>query len=258
MPHFRTAVSTPFPLLTRPVPSLLPAEYEGLERDTSKYFLYFAAIRAACRELAAARETIQQELRMMVLGAGHGRLVNLCLEAGAEVWGPALSVEVLDANAEAVDFLRKCFADNSRVAVRDAVCINGAAASPEVAFLKGSCDLIVTEVFGSFGDNEFLPEIASEASLFGKPRCIFIPCSFQCYCQLFSSRWQPDTISIPRSPGTPSPPRTNTHSLHSTRRISTCTVRSQGFQATSARLRASRGRDSCTTPIPVLGDASAI
>ena len=184
----RVAKSSPF--LTRAVPLLLPAEYEGLERDTSKYFLYFAAIRAACRELAGARQTIpQDQLRMMVLGAGHGRLVNLCLEAGAEEWGAAVSVEVLDANSEAIHFLRKCFSDDSRVTVRDAVCINGATARPEVEFLKGSCDLIVTEVFGSFGDNEFLPEIASEASMFGKPRCIFIPCSFQCYCQLFSSRW---------------------------------------------------------------------
>jgi hypothetical protein len=212
-------------------PPLSHSEYADLERDTSKYFLYYAAIRtcprapllrvparlavlrrvrafscirtpvtgAACYEIAARSRQMtdpDREVKIMVLGAGHGRLVTLCKEAAAEVWqapglpARAFSIEVLDANSEAVRFLRRCFRCESRVTVHSAVCINGA--NPvwrdKVALLRESCDLIVSEVLGSFGDNEFLPEIAAESAFFARPDALFIPCSFTTHCQLFSSR----------------------------------------------------------------------
>ena len=150
-------------------PPLSHSEYADLERDTSKYFLYYAAIRtcprsallrvparlavlrrvrafscirtrvsgAACYEIAARAPHRQmtdpeREAKIMVLGAGHGRLVTLCKEAAAEVWqapglpARAFSIEVLDANSEAVGFLRQCFRCESRVTVHNAVCINRA------------------------------------------------------------------------------------------------------------------------------------
>ena len=91
-------------------PPLSHFEYEDLERDTAKYFLYYAAIKAACRQLqgdggASLPDDMPQPppLRILVLGAGHGRLVTLSLEAAREAsqgtW--PFSVEVLDANPEA-------------------------------------------------------------------------------------------------------------------------------------------------------------
>ena len=90
-------------------PPLSHFEYEDLERDTAKYFLYYAAIKAACRQLQGDGGAWLQDdastspLRILVLGAGHGRLVTLSLEAAREAsqgtW--PFSVEVLDANPEA-------------------------------------------------------------------------------------------------------------------------------------------------------------
>lgn len=60
----------------------------------SKYLLYFAALRKACRHLAqrrasqqtsatASQRAINEPLTILVLGAGHGRLVTLAIEVCA-------------------------------------------------------------------------------------------------------------------------------------------------------------------------------
>ena len=97
-------------------PPLSHFEYEDLERDTAKYFLYYAAIKAACRQLQGDGGAWLQDddstspLRILVLGAGHGRLVTLSLEAAREAsqgtW--LFSVEVLDANPEACTAKYSC------------------------------------------------------------------------------------------------------------------------------------------------------
>jgi protein arginine N-methyltransferase 5 len=182
----------------------------------SKYFLYYAAILQACQTLLCSRVTNEAEtgicqrpqsasrsLRILVLGAGHGRLVTLALAAAREASGGELPImiEALDANPQAIIFLRKHFCNQPEVTVHDPICINGplsgpseneagekiqgladklTTASSSVAGLERRCDLIVSEVFGSFGDNEFLPEIAAEAAaFFASPRALCIPCSYQ-------------------------------------------------------------------------------
>jgi hypothetical protein len=103
-----------------------------------------------------------------------------------------ITVEAVDANAEAITFLRTMFRNQNEVTVHEAAVIgaeklpssNRDTGAPELqpsslAKLQAKCDIIVSEVFGSFGDNEFLPEITAEASFFASSRAIFIPSSWQ-------------------------------------------------------------------------------
>ena len=169
-------------------PPLSHFEYEDLERDRAKYFLYFAAILAACRQkLGEVQDDTPRETppAILVLGAGHGRLVTLALEAAREALqgmpcSAPFSVEVLDANPEAIAFLRSAFRHRRDVTVHEAVLVGASAPKPpSVLRLRTACDIVVSEVFGSFGDNEFLPEISAEAAFFARPRAIIIPASWE-------------------------------------------------------------------------------
>ena len=103
-----------------------------------------------------------------------------------------ITVEAVDANPEAITFLRNMFRDESEVTVHESAVIGAEKLQssdqdtgapelqpPSLANLQAKCDIIVSEVFGSFGDNEFLPEITAEASYFASSRAIFIPSSWQ-------------------------------------------------------------------------------
>jgi hypothetical protein len=81
---------------------------------------------------------------------------------------------------QAIDFLRTAFRNQRSVTVHDAVVIGAnAPMPPSVLRLKAACDLVISEVFGSFGDNEFLPEICAEAAFFACTRAVFIPASWE-------------------------------------------------------------------------------
>ena len=89
-------------------PPLTLAEYEMMERDTAKYLLYHAAIDAAAAHLVAGASS-PPALRMVVVGAGGGRLVESCVAACATHGGPGSSVLAMDANPLAVTMNRARF-----------------------------------------------------------------------------------------------------------------------------------------------------
>ena len=165
-------------------PPLSLAEYEMMERDTAKYLLYHAAIDAAAASIASkiSAAGAPAVLRMVVVGAGGGRLVESCVAACHAHGAPGSSVLALDANPLAVTMNRARFEKNRlssdsvgtqqpdvSVVVADAFTLmpstggqqQGEAAPVEAAPFVGRCHIAVAELLGSFGCNEFLPELMS-------------------------------------------------------------------------------------------------
>lgn len=157
-----------------------------MERDTSKYLLYHAAIRQAVADLVAASGSgSSTTVRVAVVGPGLGRLIQYALD-GCDVAATAAEVVAIEANPACVELLQlqldprvelHLFALGPRTTSADL-----RAAGVSARFLAG-CDLVVSELLGSFGDNEFMPELlAAAAELFGRPeRCVLIPESWHCY-----------------------------------------------------------------------------
>ncbi len=154
-----------------------------MERDTAKYLLYHAAIDAAAASLVSQipRGDPPVALRMVVVGAGGGRLVESCVAACLAHGAPGSSVLALDANPLAVTMNRARFkkyrTPSGDVATEEpAVTVVVADAftlippveqqqrqrvPDEAAPFVGCCHIAVAELLGSFGCNEFLPELMS-------------------------------------------------------------------------------------------------
>ncbi|XP_039256047.2 protein arginine N-methyltransferase 5-like isoform X2 [Styela clava] len=161
-------------------------EYEAMERDTAKYFLYYGAINMALKNILTSQKT-KKSIKVLVLGPGRGRLVEYVIDCmkNNNIIGV---VHVIDANDSCLKLIRERYSDVSRVIVHKALVIRdcdetmklikGAKADDELRKLLQDklIDLIVSELFGSFGDNEFMPEILSVAMrLFCNEGCISIP-----------------------------------------------------------------------------------
>ena len=87
-------------------------EYEAMEKDRAKYFLYYCAVRKAVDDLIKS----QTKLTCMVVGAGRGRLVDYCKDVLIETtltW----TVHVIEVNQRANLLLRQRFEGDSRVIV---------------------------------------------------------------------------------------------------------------------------------------------
>ena len=172
-------------------PPLSMSEYEELELDTAKYWLYYSAIRKAMHRII---EEGARSVKILVLGCGFGRLVTLALDASRTSFAErglmlegSIEVHACDANETAVCFCRKQFAENPAVRIHDPFCM----VTPGCVKLwpksiqdkRGCFHLIVSEVLGSFGDSEFLPEISFAAmASFAKPEgAIMIPREWSTY-----------------------------------------------------------------------------
>lgn len=154
-----------------------------MERDTAKYLLYHAAIDAAASSLVSqpSQGDAAVALRMVVVGAGGGRLVESCVAACHAHGAPGSSVLALDANPLAVTMNRARFKKYRMpsvdvaseepavtVVVADAFTLIPSTEQQqrqrvpnEAAPFVGCCHIGVAELLGSFGCNEFLPELMS-------------------------------------------------------------------------------------------------
>ena len=144
--------------------------YEVFEQDPVKYKQYQAAVRLALTERHAADGPAAT---VMVLGAGRGPLVAASLAAASES-GRVIKVYALDKNANAVITLRNR-------------CRNEPEWAAHVTVVPGdmrhwsapvSADIIVSELLGSWGDNELSPECLDGAMRYLKPGGISIPSSY--------------------------------------------------------------------------------
>ena len=141
--------------------------YENMERDTLKYDLYAKAIKLA---LQAKPDAV-----MAFLGAGRGPNVTAAIKLGAK------KIFVLDKNKGVCELLKR----KKRSQWPDFVEVfDGDMRDLE---LPAKVDILVTELLGSFGDNELDPECLQFCDRFLSPQGISIPCYYESMLEPISS-----------------------------------------------------------------------
>ncbi|KAI8146475.1 PRMT5 arginine-N-methyltransferase-domain-containing protein [Fennellomyces sp. T-0311] len=152
--------------------------YETFERDPIKYQEYEKAVYHAL--LDRVEHGSNYVSTIMVVGAGRGPLVNCCLRA-AEKAERKVHLYALEKNPNAFVTLQNAKADvwQDRVTL---VFADMRKWKPET-----KCDILVSELLGSFGDNELSPECLDGAQKFLKDDGISIPSSYTAYVSPLAS-----------------------------------------------------------------------
>ncbi|KAG1667595.1 Protein arginine N-methyltransferase 5 [Nymphon striatum] len=167
-----------FPLMD----NLESQTYEIFERDPIKYTEYQRAICKALISKVPESDIENKTLIVMVLGAGRGPLVTASLQA-AKLTERKIFVYAIEKNPNAVVTLQTLkteeWHDQVTVVSTDMREWN----PPEKA------DIIVSELLGSFGDNELSPECLEKAEFFLKDDGISIPSSYTSFlCPIQSAK----------------------------------------------------------------------
>eukprot|EP00300_Choanocystis_sp_HF-7_P030775 c39725_g1_i1.p1 GENE.c39725_g1_i1~~c39725_g1_i1.p1 ORF type:complete len:635 (-),score=115.50 c39725_g1_i1:74-1939(-) len=196
--------------------NLESSTYQVFERDRIKYVKYEEAIvkaltawprtaaaapaasASACKGPAAAATATasasaasgEAPIVIMVLGAGRGPLVDASLSA-AEKTGRSVRVYCVEKNVNALLTLEQRRAREWGDAVTVVGCDMRDWHPPELA------DIVVSELLGSFGDNELSPECLDGAARLIKPEGISIPSSYTSFmAPLTSARLHKDTRAM--------------------------------------------------------------
>ncbi|XP_065849543.1 protein arginine N-methyltransferase 1.5 [Euphorbia lathyris] len=149
--------------------------YETFEKDATKYKQYEMAISKALVERVPEGATVTTVL--MVVGAGRGPLVRASLQA-AEETGRKVIVYAVEKNPNAVVTLHSLVKlEGWEDIVTIVSCDMRHWDAPQKA------DILVSELLGSFGDNELSPECLDGAQRFLKQDGISIPSSYTSYIQ---------------------------------------------------------------------------
>ncbi|XP_028967936.1 protein arginine N-methyltransferase 5-like [Galendromus occidentalis] len=150
--------------------------YEIFEKDPVKYIKYREAFLEAFSDLRSMVEERKSPLVVMVVGAGRGPLVSLCLRCSTEADVP-LKLYAVEKNPSAVNVLRISNRDiwQGQVTVVDSDMRTYTPENGELA------DILVSELLGSWGDNELSPECLDGAQRLLKPSGISIPSSYTSY-----------------------------------------------------------------------------
>ncbi|XP_068642321.1 protein arginine N-methyltransferase 5-like [Aristolochia californica] len=151
--------------------------YETFEKDTVKYSQYQRAVHKALLDRVPDEKASTVTTVLMVVGAGRGPLVRASLQA-AEETGRKLKVYAVEKNPNAVVTLHSLIKLEGwekmvTIVSSDMRCWN----APEKA------DILVSELLGSFGDNELSPECLDGAQRFLKYDGISIPSSYTSFLQ---------------------------------------------------------------------------
>lgn len=160
--------------------NLESSTYEVFERDPVKYALYEEAV-YKCLLQRPAREMTS----IWVCGAGRGPLVTRCLNA-AEAAGRAVKIVALEKNASAMIALQEKQVKEwgmDRVEVR----FGDMRTAERPAREEDRADIVVSELLGSFGDNELSPECLDGACRFLKTTGVSIPQSYTSFVTPLSS-----------------------------------------------------------------------
>ncbi|XP_062117161.1 protein arginine N-methyltransferase 1.5 [Humulus lupulus] len=151
--------------------------YETFEKDTMKYIQYQRAVSKALLERVPDEEASAITTVLMVVGAGRGPLVRASLQA-AEETGRKLKVYAVEKNPNAVVTLHSLVKlEGWESLVTIISCDMRYWNAPEKA------DILVSELLGSFGDNELSPECLDGAQRFLKLDGISIPSSYTSFIQ---------------------------------------------------------------------------
>ncbi|RWS24179.1 protein arginine N-methyltransferase 5-like protein [Leptotrombidium deliense] len=162
--------------------------YEIFEKDPVKYTLYEEAIKKVMETKKGINELI-----VMVVGAGRGPLVRATLSA-AETLKRSVFVYAVEKNPNAVFTLRSILetewgGPNANVQVIDSDMRDWI--SPRKA------DIVVSELLGSFGDNELSPECLDGIWKSVKEDAVSIPQSYTSYlAPIQSSKIHAETAAV--------------------------------------------------------------
>lgn len=170
--------------------NLESATYEMFEGDPVKYDQYELAIAEAMSEWkqlnkptssATPRNQSSRELIVTVAGAGRGPLVTRVLRA-AEITGTAIQLWALEKNQNAYVYLLRqnelVWGNRVTVVKTDMRAWEGPRIKGEEGIIT-KVDILVTELLGSFGDNELSPECLDGIQHhIARPHGISIPDSY--------------------------------------------------------------------------------
>ncbi|TEB34666.1 shk1 kinase-binding protein 1 [Coprinellus micaceus] len=160
----------------QPLMDNLPsATYHTFEQDPIKYSQYEEAMLRAFHDKPAG-----QEIVVCIAGAGRGPLVARCLKALERAHREA-TVFAIEKNPNAYVTLQYRQANEWGTKVQLIFGDMRAIEVPEKA------DILVSELLGSFGDNELSPECLDGAMRFLKPNGISIPSSYTAHLAPLSS-----------------------------------------------------------------------
>lgn len=154
--------------------------YEIFEKDPVKYAQYEKAISKALLDRVTEDQKEDVTTVVMVVGAGRGPLVDATLRA-AKSSERLVVIYAVEKNPGAVVTLQSRQAEEWGSRVTVVSCDMRKWNAPEKA------DILVSELLGSFGDNELSPECLDGAQAFLKSDGISIPCSYTSYLAPISS-----------------------------------------------------------------------
>jgi len=149
--------------------------YETFEKDPVKYDQYEKAVAAALGDTPEDKTSV-----IMVVGAGRGPLVRASLRAATQA-SRAVRLFAVEKNPNAVVTLRNMVVAEQWANVTVVSTDMRKWQAPELA------DILVSELLGSFGDNELSPECLDGAQRFLKPGGISIPYEYTSYAAPISS-----------------------------------------------------------------------
>lgn len=157
----------------QPLMDNLPSSiYEVFEQDPVKYKQYEIALTRAFKDY---KNNNQSEIVVMMVGAGRGPIVEAVMRA-RDLAKVRLKIYALDKNPHALVTLRnKKLMDEKW---KDVVIVHEDMRTWEPPEL---CDILVSELLGSFGDNELSPECLQGAERLMKPNSISIPSEYTSY-----------------------------------------------------------------------------
>lgn len=149
--------------------------YEIFETDPIKYHAYQKAIEMALVDKVPYEEIKTKTVIIMVVGAGRGPLVRAVLNASKKT-GIKTKTCIVEKNPNAIITLRALteeiwLNENVEVISSDIRDFNPVE----------KADILVSELLGSFGDNELSPECLQAAQKHLKPDGISIPCKSTSY-----------------------------------------------------------------------------
>jgi protein arginine N-methyltransferase 5 len=154
--------------------------YEVFEKDPIKYSEYQRAVEEALKDRVPEHLKDSVTTVIMVVGAGRGPLVRCSFNAARQV-GRKVKMYAVEKNPNAIVTLETLNMeewDNKVTVVSSDMREYDA---PEKA------DILVSELLGSFGDNELSPECLDGAQKFLKEGGISIPCKYTSFAAPMSS-----------------------------------------------------------------------
>ncbi|EFN58275.1 hypothetical protein CHLNCDRAFT_142244 [Chlorella variabilis] len=155
--------------------------YETFERDGMKYSTYEEAVYRCLLDRVPEEEAESRTTVLMVVGAGRGPLVAASLRASVRA-RRKLRVFAVEKNPNAVVTLQnRVVADGWQGTVTIVPADMREWEAPEQA------DILVSELLGSFGDNELSPECLDGAQRFLRPDGVSIPQAYTSYLQPITS-----------------------------------------------------------------------